>query len=104
MIHLDPFLIVFATLFGMGLAHLVLGTWSIWPAVGVHIFFNLFSDLPATTADVSGGWYATLSFYVIPLAAAVAGMALLWHWLRGDATFRAEQPRRGILASWSEPT
>ncbi|MEM8924815.1 MAG: CPBP family intramembrane glutamic endopeptidase [Actinomycetota bacterium] len=78
LIHLDPYLIVFAGMLGMGLAHLTLGTWSIWPAVAVHIFYNLFYDLPRSTAGVDGGWYYTLAPQVVRLAAVVAGGVLLW--------------------------
>lgn len=72
LIHLDPYLIVFAGLFGLGLSHLVLTTNTIWGAVAVHVLFNLLHDLPSTTASATDGWFFTVSLAFIPLAGLVA--------------------------------
>ena len=51
--HIHPVIIVFATIYGLGFAHVTIATRSIWPAVAVHAAFDLFTDLPQSTADAS---------------------------------------------------
>lgn len=93
LIHLDPYLIVFAGLFGLGLSHLVLTTNTIWGAVAVHALFNLLHDLPSATGAVADGWYYNASLAVIPLAGLVALAEL------GRRSLRSETPAPRVTAA-----
>lgn len=69
--HLSPVGIVFATVFGLSFAALTLSTNTIWFAVGVHIAFDLFTDLPNATAGISGRWYVFVPVFFV-LASGIA--------------------------------
>jgi membrane protease YdiL (CAAX protease family) len=69
--HLSPVGIVFATVFGLSFAALTLSTNTIWFAVVVHIAFDLFTDLPDATAEISGRWYVFVPVFFV-LASGIA--------------------------------
>jgi Type II CAAX prenyl endopeptidase Rce1-like len=85
--HISPVGIVFATLFGFSFAYLAISTNTIWFGVAVHIAFDLFTDLPDATAQISGRWYVFVPIFCVLFCGIVALV----------------QARKGFLTSSSDP-
>jgi membrane protease YdiL (CAAX protease family) len=81
--HLSPVAVVFAFVYGLGFALLAVATRSIWPGIVVHFVFDLFSDLPGSTADHRNGLPIAISLLLV-LISAVLSVALFAR--------RAEEP------------
>ncbi len=75
--HINPVGIVFAAVFGLAFVHLAISTNTIWIGVVVHACFDLFTDLPDSTAGITGGWYLPAALLFVLLGAITAVVRLL---------------------------
>jgi membrane protease YdiL (CAAX protease family) len=74
--HINPVGIVFAAVFGLAFVHLAISTNTIWIGVVVHACFDLFTDLPDSTAGITGGWYIPAALLFVLLGAITAVVRL----------------------------
>lgn len=63
--HLHPLIVIFAAVFGLAFAHLTIATNTIWPAVAVHVAFDLLTDLPDSTTESPNNWYVPVALLFV---------------------------------------
>ncbi len=74
LVHLSPVGIVFATVFGLGFAHLTISTNTIWWSVLVHFGYDFLTDLPRATTGTENRWFVMVPILLLIVSSGVVAV------------------------------